>query len=266
MQAKGVIDDVGRHLAMKWNEAHPTRPYEENPWSLARVAKIKSEFDSDPEKTKQKYPELFYYFDGLLDTKFSQSVHPAGIVISPITLDDNIGVFDKDNENCLMLDMENIHDYTGLAKFDFLILKTVQVIRDTCTYLQQPYPKTHEIDWNDQAVWADMIKSPCGIFQFEGKYAFDCLKKFQPHSIFDMSVVTASIRPSGASYRDELLSRHVHTNPSPLIDSALSDSYGYLIYQEQVIQFLQDVCGLSGSEADNIRRAIGRYSAVYLSN
>ena len=242
---------------MKWNAEHPDSQAE-NPWSLKRIAKIKAEFDSDPEKTKQKYSELFYYFDGLLDTKFSQSVHPAGIVISPITLDDNIGVFDKDNENCLMLDMENIHDYTGLAKFDFLILKTVQVIRDTCTYLNQSYPKTHEINWNDQAVWADMIKSPCGIFQFEGKYAFDCLKKFQPHSIFDMSLVTASIRPTGASYRDDLLSRKPHSNPSPIIDKLLENNLGYLVYQEDTIAFLQQICGLSGSAADNIRRAIGR--------
>lgn len=257
MQAKGVIDDVGRHLAMKWDEKHPNSTAD-NPWSLKRVAQIKAEFDTDPERTKQKYPDLFYYFDGLLDTKISQSVHPAGIVISPITLDDNIGVFDKENENCLMLDMENIHDFTGLAKFDFLILKTVQVIRDTCKYLNQPYPKTHEINWDDQAVWDSIIKSPCGIFQFEGKYAFDCLKKFQPHSIFDMSLVTASIRPTGASYRDDLLSRKVHSNPSEIIDKLLANNLGYLVYQEDTIAFLQQICGLSGSAADNIRRAIGR--------
>lgn len=169
MQAKGVIDDVGRHLAMQWSARFPYAKNEANPWNLSKIAKIKSEFDSNEEKTKREYCDLFYYFDGLYDTKISQSVHPAGMVISPITLDDNFGVFDKDNENCLMLDMENIHDYTGLAKYDFLILKTVQVIRDTCRYLNKPYPKTHEIDWNDQAVWADMIKNPSGIFQFEGK-------------------------------------------------------------------------------------------------
>lgn len=214
MQSKGVIDDVGRHLAKKWNREHGVdnafhgslydngKTPKENPWSLTNIAKIKSEFDSDPEKTKKKYPELFYYYDGLLDTKISQSVHPAGMVISPITLDDNFGVFDKDGENCLLLDMENIHDFTGLAKYDFLILKTVQVIRDTCGYMNKPYPKTHEINWNDEAVWEDMIRNPSGIFQFEGAFAFDCLKKFVPKSIFDMSIVTACIRPSGASYRD----------------------------------------------------------------
>ena len=257
MQSKGVIDDVGRHLAQKWNKTHAGRE-KDNPWSLGNIAKIKSEFDSDPEKTKKKYPELFYYYDGLLDTKISQSVHPAGMVISPITLDDNFGVFDKDGENCLLLDMENIHDFTGLAKYDFLILKTVQVIRDTCKYMDKPYPKTHEINWDDEAVWEDMIRNPSGIFQFEGAFAFDCLRKFVPKSIFDMSIVTACIRPSGSSYRDVLLARQIHKNPSELIDELLKENLGYLIYQEDTIKFLQQICGLSGSEADNIRRAIGR--------
>lgn len=252
---KGVIDDVGRFLAQKWDKEHPMG---DNPWSLPKIAKIKNEFDADPEATKAKYPALFYYFDGLIETKVSQSVHPAGMVISPITLDDNVGVFDKDGEQCMFLDMENIHDWTGLAKYDFLILKTVQVIRDTCTLIGKPYPKTHEINWDDPAVWNDMLKSASGIFQFEGKYAFDSLRKFRPQNIFDMSLVTACIRPTGASYRDTLLARIPHKNPSPMIDKLLENNLGYLVYQEDTIAFLQQICGLSGSEADNIRRAIGR--------
>lgn len=256
LQAKNAIADIGRALAFRWNAKHPEGG--ENPWGIKQVSRIKDEFDADEEKTKEKYPELFYFFDGLYDTKISQSVHPAGMVISPITLTDNFGVFDKDDENCLMLDMENIHDFTGLAKYDFLILKTVQVIRDTCRYLGTPYPKTHEINWNDAAVWADMIRNPSGIFQFESDFAFDSLRRFKPHSIFDMSLVTACIRPSGASYRSMLLARKPHSNPSEIIDELLKDNLGYLIYQEDIIAFLQQVCGLSGSEADNIRRAIGR--------
>lgn len=274
MQAKGAVDDIGRHLAKKWLRDHPGESTTNNPWSLPRIAKIKEEISSADEASKKekkpiqsypffqdaakKYPELFYYFDGLFDTKISQSVHPAGMVISPITLCDNFGVFNKDGEDCLLLDMDNIHDYTGLAKYDFLILKTVQVIRDAYRYMGLPYPKTHEIDWNDEAVWSDMIRSPAAIFQFEGKYAFESLKKFVPKSIFDMSIVTACIRPSGASYRDSLLARIPHKNPSEIIDELLKDNLGYLIYQEDTIKFLQQICGLSGSEADNIRRAIGR--------
>lgn len=73
-----------------------------------------------------------------------------------------------------------------------------------------------------------------------------------------MSIVTACIRPSGASYRDALLARKPHSNPSEIIDELLKDNLGYLIYQEDTIKFLQQICGLSGSESDNIRRAIGR--------
>ena len=272
MQVKGAIDDIGRALAQKWSQEHPNS--KNNPWSLPNIAKIKNEISQVEAQSKsekkpiteyeeyqriaKKYPELFYYFEGLFNTKISQSVHPAGMVISPITLVDNFGIFDKDGENCFMLDMENVHDYTGLAKYDFLVLKTVQVINDTCKYLGVPYPKTNEINWNDEAVWDDIVKDPTGIFQFEGNFAFDSLKKFKPKDIFDMVIVAACIRPSGASYRNDLLARKPRHNPSPLIDELLKDNLGYLIYQEDTIKFLQTICGLSGSEADNIRRAIGR--------
>lgn len=254
IKSKGVIDDVGRALDLQWKQDHPN---EDSPYSLKNIDRIKKEFDADEEGTKKKYPDLFYYYDGLLGAKVSQSVHPAGMVISPIHLPSNYGVFNKDGELCLMLDMDEAHE-VGVAKYDFLVLKTVQVIRDTCRYLGRPYPQTHEIDWDDQAVWADMVKSPIGIFQMESAFAFDSLKKFQPKSIFDMSLVTAAIRPSGASYREDLLAHKQHHNPSPIIDELLSDNLGRLVYQEDTLKFLQQICGLSGSEADNIRRAIGR--------
>lgn len=73
-----------------------------------------------------------------------------------------------------------------------------------------------------------------------------------------MSLVTACIRPSGASYRENLIARRPHKNPSPIIDDLLKDNMGYLVYQEDTIKFLQQICGMTGSEADNVRRAIGR--------
>lgn len=81
----------------------------------------------------------------------------------------------------------------------------------------------------------------------------------QPKNIFEMSLVTACIRPTGASYRDDLLARKIHKNPSAMIDELLKNNLGYLVYQEDTIAFLQQICGLSGSAADNIRRAIGRF-------
>lgn len=262
---KGVIDDVGRALARRWEQKH-TPDYNpksktfsrNNPYSLAVCARIKKEYDEDPERTKARYPELFYFFDGLIGTKVSQSVHPAGMVISPISLSENYGTFLKDGEWCLLLDMEEVHDGCGLAKYDFLILKTVQVIRDTCRSLGIPYPKTYQINWNDEAVWADMRKNQTSLFQFESKFAADSFRKFKTDSIDDMSLVTACIRPSGASYRDDLLSRKTHKNPSDLIDNLLIRNNGYLVYQEDIIAFLQQVCGLSGSYADTVRRGIAR--------
>ena len=231
--------------------------FQKNPWVGKVNTEIKDLFELDEEKARSQYPEVFYYYDGLLDVAISQSMHPAGIVASPITLRDHYGTFLSEGKEILQIDMECVHE-AGLVKYDILGLKNIEIIKDTYVLIGKPYPKSHEINWNDDAVWNDMLRSPIGIFQFESAFAFDSLRKFKTHSIYDMSLVTACIRPSGASYRDELLQRKPHHNPSPIIDDLLKDNLGYLIYQEDTIKFLQQICGLSGSEADNVRRAIGR--------
>lgn len=165
---KGTIGEICRGLKNIWAEEHPEESQDANPYSVAATNEIKSLFDSSPEQAKKKYPEVFYYFDGLVGTRISQSVHPAGMVISPITLDDNYGTFDKDGEVCLMLDMKEVHKI-GLVKYDFLILKNVEIIKNIYDMIGKPYPKSHEIDWEDEKVWADMLKSPTGIFQMEGE-------------------------------------------------------------------------------------------------
>ena len=244
---KSVIEEIGRGLR------------EENPewYSVQNVDRVKKLFVSDPDAAKKAYPDIFYYFDGLVGTRVSQSVHPAGMIISPVSLPDNYCVFLKDGEWCLTLDMDEAHE-AGLIKYDLLVLKTVQVIRDACRYIGTHYPKTYEVDWDDQAVWESIRKDTTTIFQFEGSFASDCLKKFKTNSILDMSLVTASIRPGGASYRDDLLARKVHKNPSPLIDELLKDNLGYLVYQEDTTKFLQQICGFSPSDADSIRRGIAK--------
>lgn len=231
--------------------------FQKNPWVGKVNTEIKDLFELDEEKARSQYPEVFYYYDGLLDVAISQSMHPAGIVASPITLRGHYGTFLSEGKEILQIDMECVHE-AGLVKYDILGLKNIEIIKDTYALIGKPYPKSHEINWNDDAVWNDMLRSPIGIFQFESAFAFDSLRKFKTHSIYDMSLVTACIRPSGASYRDELLQRKPHHNPSPIIDDLLKDNLGYLIYQEDTIKFLQQICGLSGSEADNVRRAIGR--------
>lgn len=245
---KGCIDEIGRALHRKTND---------DKYSIESVKQIKKEYEANQDKAREDYPNLFYYFDGLLNTNISQSMHPCGMVVSPITLEDNYGTLYKDDKKILQIDMEDVHEIS-LVKYDILGLKNVGIIKDACKYANIPYPKSNEIDWDDQKVWDDMLKCPQGIFQMEGVYAFQMLCAFKPKSIFDMSLVTAALRPSGSSYRDKLMQKEFHKNPSTIIDDMLADNYGYLIYQEDTIKFLKDICGLTGSEADNIRRAIGR--------
>ena len=241
---KGTIDEIGRALEIP----------------LGDVEKIKKEYEADPEATKQKYPNIFYYFDGLINTAISQSMHPAGIIASPVTLPDNYGTFWSDGKRILQINMEEVHE-VSLVKYDILGLKNIEICKDTCEFAGIDYPRAHELNWNDPKVWDDIISSPVGIFQFEGDYAFDLLKKYKPSMINHLSLVNASLRPSGASYRDRLIAREVNHNPSELIDELLADNNGFLVFQEDTIKFLQEICGLSGSEADNIRRAIGRKQA-----
>lgn len=276
ISSKGTIDEIGRALSLEWEiKNNPKTPKKSkvevennpecdeeklsanNPYSLETLKRIKSEFESDEPGTRKKYKDIFYYYDGLIDTRISQSIHPAGIVVSPITLPDHYGTFIREDKVVLQVDMECVHE-VSLVKYDILGLKNIEIIKDTCKLIGMPYPKSHEIDWSNQGVWADMLKSPVGIFQFEGEFAFTLLKQYEPHSIFDMSLITAALRPSGASYRNDLIKHISHKNPSLIIDELLKENNGYLIYQEDTIKFLQQICGLSGSDADNVRRAIGR--------
>lgn len=251
---KGTIDEIGRALSDKWTEEHGKS---DNPYSLDNIARIKKEYEENQEETKKKYPDIFYYFDGLVNTTISQSMHPAGIIVSPVTLPDNYGTFWNDGKRILTINMEEIHE-VSLVKYDILGLKNIEIIKDTCELAHIPYPKSHTVNWEDKNVWKHITDSPVGVFQFESKFAFDSLKKFKCHQVNDLSLVNASIRPSGESYRDRLLSHEPNKNPSKIIDDLLEKNHGYLVFQEDVIAFLQNICGLSGSEADNVRRAIGR--------
>lgn len=242
---KGTIDDIGRALGIKWSREHNGG---ENPYSLVNVAKIKEEYDINAEATKEKYPELFYYFDGLLGTVVSQSMHPAGIVVSPITLPDNYGVFwgeNKEKEKVLILsvNMEEVHE-CGLVKYDILGLKNIQILRECCKFAGIKYPAAHEINWEDEEVWKHITDSPVGIFQFESPFAYELLKQYQPRKINDLSLVNASLRPSGTSYRDRLIAREKNKNPSKQIDDLLKENNGFLCIEEN-----QKVSTLNGLKA-----------------
>lgn len=265
------IDDCGGGLGIMWEREHYPGKFKDNgrmdkvkykfdqknPYNPLKLQTIKKEYKEDPDATRAKYPDLFQYEKAMVGTRVSQSVHPAGMVICCEPLEDNWGVFNKDGERCLMLDM-NEASAVNLVKYDLLILKTVQVISDTYKLLGLPYPRMHEINFCDKDVWNDLCKDQSGIFQFESDFAADAIRKFKPTSIEEITVANAALRPGSASYRDELFARKRHKNPTELLDKIFWDSYGFCVYQEQTIEFLQQACGLSASYADTIRRAISK--------
>lgn len=283
---KGTIDEIGRALNIplyevkeikelyseytdaissnsdKIKKIESVNGYENN-LKLVKEKKIYEEIVNHNEKLltelkEVKYKDLFYYFDGLVGTAISQSMHPAGIIVSPVTLPDNYGTFwTKDGKRILSINMEEIHE-VSLVKYDLLGLKNIEIIKDCCRLANMPYPKAHTVNWLDKDVWNHIADSPVGVFQFESKFAYDSMKRFVCQCVNDLSLVNASIRPSGESYRDRLLERQSNKNPSELIDDLLSANNGFLVFQEDTIKFLTNICGLSGSDADNIRRAIGR--------
>lgn len=283
---KGTIDEIGRALNMPLGDVKQVKAqyslftdgitdcndkikkiesidgYENNEKCLKDLEELRGKLEYGEKSLKdlkeKQYPKLFYYFDGLVGTAISQSMHPAGIIVSPVTLPDNYGTFwSKDGKRILSINMEEIHE-VSLVKYDLLGLKNIEIIKDTCELAHIPYPKSHTVNWNDEKVWAHIADSPVGIFQFESKFAYDSMKKFECHCVNDLSLVNASIRPSGESYRDRLLAHEPNKNPSELIDKLLEGNHGYLVFQEDVIAFLQKICGMSGSDADNTRRAIAR--------
>lgn len=257
---KGTIDVIGKAFRIKWNREHNLNDKytgDDNPYNLSKIKQIKDEYELDTTKAKEQYSDIFYYFDGILNTIKSQSMHPAGILASPVNLVDEYGCFNKDGKNVICINMEECHE-VSLVKYDILSLRNIQVIRDTCRYANIPYPKSHLVNWEDKDVWEHICDSPVGIFQFESQYASECLKKMHPTKINDMSMANAALRPSGESYRDRLFAGETNHNPSEQIDELLKDNRGFLCFQEDTIKFLQNICGLSGSEADNVRRAIGR--------
>lgn len=219
------------------------------------------------EKLKGLYSELidnnkdlFYYLDGLKGTIIAKGNHPSGIIGSPITLADNIGVFYKDGDinmpisTCAMKAVDSLN----YVKFDILGLKTVGIIKDACRYAGISYPRAYKVNWSDKRVWDNMITSQQGVFQFEGDYAFNLLKDFKPTTINHMSMVNAALRPSGKSYRDRMIAGEFNKNPSDEIDKLLMSNKGYLIFQEDTIKFLTNICDFTGSAADTTRRAIGK--------
>ena len=212
-----------------------------------------------------KFEDIFYYYKGLNGCIGAVGFHPSGIIGSPINIRESVSLrYNKKNDSWIsQCDMKEV-DGCNYVKYDILSLKTMQVLTEAFKLANKEYPRAYQVNWNDKDVFDDMLSSPVGLFQMESDSAFAYLKKFKPTSVEDITLLTAVIRPSCASFRENVFNREIHPTPSKVIEDVLKNSYGYLVYQEQQIAFLQKACGFTGGQADTVRRAIGKKDPVLL--
>lgn len=256
---KGAIRDVGRALEIPLDE----------------VSKICESVDKEEtyEKSKQQYKELFELVDIVKGTIVSIGSHPCGSIVSPQTLDDNIGLCTTSSSNypISQIYMKEI-DNMNYVKLDLLKLDTIEVIYNTCKLAGIEMLKPDNMDTSDINVWNSMRDDTTGIFQWEGvtgdKYikkllSDENIEKFKKvnDNVDRMTLLTignSAIRPAGASYREDLSNGVVRVTGSKPIDEFLKSTFGYLVFQCQIIEFLHKYCGFTMGEADIVRRGFAK--------
>ena len=265
---KGAIKDVGRALGMS--------PDETQIISNA-VEQDENKKDTIPDSYREKYPLLFQYVDIVSGTIVSVGNHPAGLVVSPHNVNKAFGTFySSANENPIsQINMKEV-DMLNYVKLDVLGLDCVGLINQTCEFAGIPRLTPDNMNFNDMEVWKDIAEDCTMIFQFEsefaGSYLQDILKEetikrikeVNPNfSYIDlMSMANGAIRPAGASYRTELSQGIYRDNGHPTLNEFLAPTLGYLVYQEQIIEFLHKFCGFTMGEADVVRRGFAKKSGT----
>ncbi|MEP6662189.1 MAG: DNA polymerase III subunit alpha [Verrucomicrobiota bacterium] len=267
MGAKSVVRDVGRVMGLSYGEGD-------------RLAKmIPAELKMDLAKALKQNPELKTAYETeeitreLIDTAFileditrNASVHAAGVVIGDQPLV-NLVPLKQDDEGVIVTQfaMGPVGDL-GMLKMDFLGLKTLTVIRNTCELVKQT--KNIEIPIDnlplDDAKTYDLLNkaNTIGIFQLESGGMRDLCRKFQISSIEHITALVALYRPGPMDLIPDFIKRrHGEVKieyPHPLLEPISKETYGVLIYQEQVMQAAQLLAGYTLGSADLLRRAMGK--------
>lgn len=222
---------------------------------------------------KKQYPDLFKYAKQVEGTITSIGSHPAATICSPVDIVENISTITLDTNKYPVssLNMEEVESLNYL-KLDLLGLRNIEIIYNTCKLAGIKPLKSDDMDFDDEEVWKDIMKSPVGIFQFEDDFSHSILKRtFSKETLskirknnpnidylYLMSVANGAIRPAGASYRDALANGEIHDNGHFALNEFLKDSNGFLVFQEQIIQFLHEFCGFTMGEADVVRRGFAK--------
>ena len=199
------------------------------------------------------------------------SQHAAGIVMSQIDLDEVVPLVKIDNMYLTGYSMEYLEEL-GLLKMDFLVIKNLTLIDNIINDIKEITGE--EIDFNKIPLDdKDTLKlfevgDTCGIFQFESSGMKNFLKKLRPNSLEDIFVAIALFRPGAAINIDSYIRRKHGEEKVEYLDPSLEDitknTYGILIYQEQIMQLANVYAGYSLGEADILRRAMSKKKIALL--
>jgi DNA polymerase-3 subunit alpha len=272
MAARAVIRDVGRVLDISYAEVDriakmiPWEPDMNLKKALEQRAELRAMIKGDP-----RIERLMSYSQVLEGLCRHASTHAAGVVIAPRALTEFVPLYKgSKGEITTQYDMKGIEDI-GLLKMDFLGLRTLSVIDDTLETLREDGSavldvnslplddkKTFQLFSNGETV---------GIFQFESSGMREYLCKLKPESLDELTAMNALYRPGplDSHMTDEYIDRKRGLKgivyEHPLLEPILKETYGVIVYQEQVLKIASDLAGYSLGKADILRKAMGKKKA-----
>jgi DNA polymerase-3 subunit alpha len=269
MAAKSAIRDVARAMGMSYGDADRLAkliPEGVKDLTLEKavkeVADIQQLIASDP-----RYQELIDHALIVEGAVRHSSVHAAGVVICPGPVVEYLPVYKTTGEES---DLYTQYDMTwmdsvGLLKMDFLGLQTLQELELTVQSLRLRDIEVdlNKIPFDDPTVFRLFADGKMtGIFQFESGGMRDNLMKLKPERLEDLIAMNALYRPGPMQMIDEFIAcRHGKKKVAflhPLLEPILTETYGVIVYQEQVIRIATDMAGFSLGKADNLRKAMGK--------
>ena len=278
--AKGVIRDVARVLDMPLSQADKMAKLVPDELGITLNGKTKKGEFIDG--AFQKEPKIAELIDGdanaarvwefakkLEGLKRNSGIHAAGVVISNEELWYKTPIYKPSGEDTFVTQYSlNYLEDVDLIKFDFLGLKTLDVIDNAIKLIKRRYDRDviwHEIDENDPKVY-EVIRSgdTVGMFQIESSGMQDLNKRLKPDNFEDLIAVLALYRPgpmeSGMldSFIERKHGREAIEYTFDVMEPILGNTYGVIVYQEQVMQIVQTVGGFSLGYSDIIRRAMGK--------
>ncbi len=268
LQAKAAVRDVGRVLGMPYGQVDkiatliPFNPAK--PVTLAQAIEGEPRLQQlrDGDEQVARLLEIALQLEGLYR---NASTHAAGVVIGRAPLIDMVPLYRDPRSEMLVTQYSMKYaEAAGLVKFDFLGLKTLTVIERAKGILARQ-GITLDIDripLDDKKTYEMLARGDCwGVFQFEGQGTRDCLRQMRPDRLEDLIAAVALYRP-GPMANIPAYCQRKHGEPwavpHPMIAPVLQETYGIMVYQEQVMQIAQSMGGYSLGAADLLRRAMGK--------